>query len=87
MRLLFKLVATMKRALDIYDIDSQLYLGNSVGLLLKIEPKLLSPRTTTDLESLKSSQGTLYHTKGNVSKALTALRSKPARLQCFLHYL
>lgn len=66
--LLFKLVASMKKVLDMYNIDSQPCLVNSIGLLLRIEQKFLSHRIT-DLETLKASQGTLFHRKGNVSEA------------------
>lgn len=52
MELLFKLVAIIKRVLDIYSIDSQPYLVNSIGLLLRIGTKLLNCRIT-DLETLK----------------------------------
>lgn len=57
--LLFKLVASMKRVLDMYNIDSQPCFVNSIGLLLRTEQKLLNHRTT-DLETLKSSQGTPF---------------------------
>lgn len=42
--LIFKWEAIVRRALDIYNVDSQPYLGNSVGLLLRIGPKLLKHR-------------------------------------------
>lgn len=67
MGLLFKLVAIMKRILDTYNIDSQPYLVNSIGLLLRIGSKFLNHRIT-DLETLKTSQRILFQRKGSVSK-------------------